>query len=366
MIKLRDKEYMKRALELARKGLGKTSPNPAVGAVLVKEGKVIGEGYHERAGGPHAEIRALEAAGSQAQGATLYVTLEPCCHYGRTPPCTQALIEAGVKRVVVAMLDPNPRVQGKGCRILREAGIEVEVGLLEQEARRLNEAYIKFITCGLPWVTLKVACSLDGKIATRTGASRWITGEEAREKVHRLRNIHDAVLTGVGTIIADNPRLTVRLQEEGVRDPVRVILDSTLRIPLDAQVLHLSSPAPTLIATTPRAREEIKRQLEDMGVEVLTVPEEEGRVAWMPLLKELARRGIMSVLIEGGAAINASALNSRIVDKAVFFLAPKILGGEEIPAVGGRGIDSLEEAWELKDLEIELCGRDIMISGYLR
>ncbi|CEP69434.1 Riboflavin biosynthesis protein RibD [Moorella glycerini] len=361
-----DVEYMRRALELARLGLGRTSPNPAVGAVIVRDGRVVGEGYHQQAGTPHAEVHALRAAGEAARGATLYVTLEPCCHYGRTPPCTEAIITAGIRRVVAAMADPNPKVAGGGFQALRRAGIEVEMGLLEDEARRLNEAFIKYITTGQPWVTLKMALTLDGKIATRSGASRWITGPAARQKAHELRDTHDAILVGIGTVLADDPELTTRLPGGKGRDAVRVILDSHLRIPLTARVLNLASPAPTLVATTAAAPVEARQQLAARGIEVIVLPAEDGRVAWQPLLAELARRQITSILVEGGAGVNATALAAGVVDKVVALIAPKIFGGIAAPGpVGGLGVASPEEAWQLERIQVEPCGVDIMLSGYL-
>ncbi len=362
-----DIKFMRRALELARKGLGRTSPNPAVGAVIVRDGIVIAEGYHQKAGTPHAEIHALQVAGEKARGATLYVTLEPCCHYGRTAPCTEAIIAAGVSRVVAAMADPNPEVAGGGFNILRQEGIKVEVGLLETEARRLNEAFIKFTTTGQPWVTLKMALTLDGKIATRTGASRWITGSIARDKGHQLRDSHDAVLVGIGTVLADDPQLTTRLSVGGGRDAVRVILDSRLRIPLTAKIINQFSLAPTLIATTTAAPETVRQQLIAKGVEVVVLPAKDGRVAWQPLLMALAQRKITSILVEGGAEINMTALVSGTVDRIVAFIAPKIFGGTAAPGpVGGLGVASPDLAWQLDKLEIEPCGEDVMLSGYLR
>ncbi|QGP92998.1 Riboflavin biosynthesis protein RibD [Neomoorella glycerini] len=361
-----DVEYMRRALKLARQGLGRTSPNPAVGAVIVRDGRVVGEGYHQQAGTPHAEVHALQAAGEAARGATLYVTLEPCCHYGRTPPCTEAIITAGIRRVVAAMADPNPKVAGGGFQALRRAGIEVETGLLEDEARRLNEAFIKYITTGLPWVTLKMALTMDGKIATRTGASRWITGPAARQKAHELRDTHDAILVGIGTVLADDPELTTRLPGGKGRDAVRVILDSHLRLPLTARVLNLASPAPTLVATTAAAPGEARQQLAARGIEVIVLPAEDGRVAWQPLLAELARRQLTSILVEGGARVNATALAAGVVDKVVAFIAPKIFGGINAPGpVGGPGVASPDEAWQLARIRVEPCGEDIMLSGYL-
>ncbi|MDK2821083.1 MAG: diaminohydroxyphosphoribosylaminopyrimidine deaminase [Clostridia bacterium] len=363
----KDIEFMKRALSLARKGLGRTSPNPAVGAVIVRDNKIVGEGYHQKAGTPHAEIHALREAGEAARGSTIYVTLEPCCHYGRTPPCTEAIIKAGIRRVVAAMADPNPKVAGGGLKFLRQKGVEVEVGVLEKEARRLNEAFIKYIVTGKPWVTLKMALTLDGKIATRTGVSRWITGRTSRNKAHQLRDTHDAVMVGIGTVLADDPRLTTRLPEKKGRDAVRVILDSRLRIPLSAKVVNLDSPAKTIIATSEAAPLDSINRLKEKGVEVLVLPASEGLVDWNSLLDTLAKRSITSILLEGGAGVNATALEAGIVDKVIAFIAPKIFGGTEAPGpVAGIGIATPEEAWTLKDVEQEACGEDIMLTGYLK
>lgn len=357
--------FMRRALELACRGLGRTSPNPAVGAVIVKDQEIVGEGYHEKAGTPHAEVHALRQAGERARGATLYVTLEPCCHYGKTPPCTEALIAAGIKRVVAAMLDPNPKVAGGGIRRLREAGIEVRVGLLEAEARRLNEAFCKYITTGVPWVTLKMALTLDGKIATRTGASRWISSEVSRLKAHELRNTHDAVLVGIGTVLADDPELTTRIP--GGRDAVRIILDSRLRLPLKARVVNLTSSAPTLVATTEQAPKERQEELARAGVEVVVLPAVEGKVSWPALLTTLAKRQITSILVEGGAEVNASALAWGVVDRVVAFIAPKIFGGKEAPSpVAGLGVAHPDEAWRLEKVEVERLGEDVMLTGLVK
>lgn len=357
---------MKTALELAARARGRTSPNPMVGACVVKDGKIAGCGFHRRAGAPHAEVQALQDAGEQARGATLYVNLEPCCHHGRTGPCTEAVIQAGIARVVVAMADPNPLVAGKGIGALQDAGVEVTPGVLEDEARELNEVFIKYITTGLPFVVAKAAVSLDGKIATRTGRSKWITGEAARAYGHRLRDWYDAIMVGIGTVLADDPSLTTRLPGGGGRDPVRVIVDSQARTPLKARVLTQSSGAATLIATTagaPLARVELLRQA---GAKVL-VAGAGPRVDLAGLLKILVQEGITSVLIEGGAAVHGSALAERIVDKAAWFIAPKIIGGREAPgAVGGEGVNDPSEAAELERLKISRLGPDLCVEGYLK
>jgi len=362
-----DEKYMQMALELARRAAGRTSPNPMVGAVLVRDGRVVGRGYHARAGTPHAEIHALREAGELAEGATLYVTLEPCCHYGRTGPCTEAIIEAGVARVVAAMTDPNPRVAGRGLERLRRAGVEVAVGVLEAEARRLNEVFIKYMTTGLPFVVLKAAMSLDGKIATRTGRSRWITGGEARARGHALRDRYDAILVGVNTVLADDPALTARLPDGAGRDPVRIILDSRARTPPGAKVIVQQSAAPTLVAVTPDAPADRVAALERAGASVLVVPGESPRVDLKALLIELARREITSVLVEGGGEVHASFLAGGLVDKVVWFIAPLIIGGREAPGpVGGEGPADLQEAVRLHEVTVTRCGGDYCLEGYVR
>lgn len=362
---LDDREYMKKALALARRGRGRTSPNPMVGAVIVKDGSIIGRGYHVKAGEQHAEIAAIEGAHGDLDGATLYVTLEPCCHHGRTPPCTERITQSGFARVVVAMRDPNPLVSGNGLERLQQAGIAVAEGVLEDRARKLNEAYIKYITTGRPFVILKCAMTLDGKIATRTGHSKWITGEKARRRVHRLRDQVDAILIGVDTVINDDPRLTTRLPGKPGKDPIRVILDSTARTPLGCAVLTESSSAPTLIATLGSADPSRKAGLAKAGAVILEVDEKDARVGLGALMDELGRREITSVMVEGGAAVFTSALQAGIVDKALFFVAPKIVGGEGAKSpVGGRGVERIDDALKLRDLRVRKFGEDILIEGY--
>ncbi|MEW6725742.1 MAG: bifunctional diaminohydroxyphosphoribosylaminopyrimidine deaminase/5-amino-6-(5-phosphoribosylamino)uracil reductase RibD [Bacillota bacterium] len=360
-----DEAYMRLALELAAQARGRTSPNPLVGAVLVRDGAIIGKGYHTRAGMPHAEIEALRDAGGEARGATLYVTLEPCCHTGRTGPCTEAIVAAGVKRVVAAMRDPNPLVSGRGLARLREAGVEVREGVLEEEARRLNEFFIKYITTRTPFVTLKTAMSLDGKIATRTGDSRWVTGEESRRYVHELRDIYDVILVGVGTVLKDDPSLTTRLPEGG-RDPVRVILDSRGRTPAGARVLKQESGAATVIAVTGAAPEENVAALAEAGAQIL-VCGPGPLVDLQTLLRALAERELTSVLVEGGSRVNASFLAAGLVDKVVWFIAPKIVAGETAPGpVGGEGIARMAEALELQDITVRRFAHDLCLEGYLK
>jgi len=356
--------FMRRALALARRGY--TAPNPMVGAVLVKEGHIVGEGYHRRAGMPHAEVEALRRAGEKARGSTLYVTLEPCSHWGRTPPCANALIEAGVRCVYAAMQDPNPQVAGKGFQKLRDAGIEVHVGILQQQASQLNEIFLKYQTIGLPFVTVKAAMSLDGKIATRTGDSRWISDEPARRLVHRMRARHDAIMVGVGTVQKDDPLLTVRLPR--LKEPLRrlrVVVDSALRCPDSARVLDVHE-APTLIVTTDRAPADRLRNLRERGVEVEVLPADEtGRVDLRHLIQSLAQRGITGILCEGGGTLIASLLTHRLVDKVVFFYAPVIIGGSEAPtAVEGLGYPLVEHSPRLDRVHWRKIGRDMMVQGY--
>lgn len=362
-----DREYMRRALELAATARGRTSPNPMVGAVLVRDGQIVGEGLHAYAGSDHAELVALRDAQGSAQGATLYVSLEPCCHHGRTPPCVERIVAAGIRRVVAACEDPNPAVSGKGFAALRAAGLAVEVGCLAEEATRLNEAFFTAIRLGRPFVLMKVAASLDGKIATRTGESRWITGESARQRVHQIRNAVDGVLVGIGTILRDDPMLTTRLGIEDQRDPARIIVDNLARLPLRAKVINRASTAATYVAVSemaPRARLEA---LEREGVQVLVVEGSPRRVSLARLLEQLGKLGLLSVMIEGGAEINASALREGVVDKVLLFLAPRLLGGKATPsAVGGDGVESLAQAVRLQELHLERLDDDVLIEGYVR
>lgn len=352
------------ACRLAKKGAGRTSPNPQVGAVLVRLGKVVGRGYHRFAGGDHAEIAALRRAGAKARGAILYITLEPCSHHGRTPPCTEALIRAGIAEVVCGMQDPNPRVAGKGFRRLRHAGIRVRTGVLEKECRALIEPFTKYITRGVPWVLLKLAATLDGRIATASGDSRWISGDQSRHRVHLMRNQFDAVLVGLGTVKADDPQLTCRVA--GGRNPWRIILDSRLRIPLAAKVLKHGDPEKTIVVTANDAASAKVRAVEASGAQVWRLPARHDKVLWRPLLKRLAESGIVSVMIEGGAATAASALAANIVDKIIFFYAPKILGADGLPMIEGLAVRRMREALILDDLEVQKSGEDMMVTAYPR
>lgn len=356
---------MQLALGLAEKARGRTSPNPMVGAVLVKDGEVVGQGFHAKAGSAHAEVVALADAGEKARGATAYVTLEPCCHYGRTGPCTEALIKAGVVRVVAAMTDPNPLVAGKGLAILKKAGLEVKCGVLEEEAKRLNEVFIKYITTKRPFVVLKAATSLDGKIATATGESKWITGEAARAYGHRLRDSYDAIMVGVNTILTDDPSLTARLPEGRGKDPIRIILDSYARTPTGAKILLQESAAHTIVATTEAAPVERRASLMAAGAEVLIVPGTGPGVDLNKLMEMLGEKQITSILIEGGGKVNGSALAAGIVDKVAWFIAPKIIGGDAAPGpVRGEGVATLRDATQLYDVEVQRLGEDILLTGY--
>ncbi|MGH7848474.1 MAG: bifunctional diaminohydroxyphosphoribosylaminopyrimidine deaminase/5-amino-6-(5-phosphoribosylamino)uracil reductase RibD [Candidatus Binatia bacterium] len=359
-----DERYMRIALRWARRGAGRTSPNPMVGAILVRGGEVIAAGYHRRAGEDHAEIVALKRAGARARGATLYLNLEPCDHVGRTPPCTPSLINSGVRKVVVGMIDPNPQVSGRGIRRLRQAGIKVEVGVLEAECRTINLSFIKYITKKIPFVTLKLAASLDGKIATCTGNSQWITGKKAREFVHRLRNEVDAVLVGVETVIADNPRLTCRVR--GGRDPWRVILDGHLRMPLTARLLQQPARGKTIVVTGATASAKGISALKRRGAQVWALPLRDGDVPWKPLLTRLAQIGVMSVMIEGGAVTATKALAGKVVDRICFFYAPKIIGGDGKSMIGSLGITKVASALKVRGAEITKLGKDFLLSAYLQ
>lgn len=364
-IYLRDEEYMRHALTLASYARGRTSPNPMVGAVLVRDGEIVGQGWHRQAGTPHAEIHALRQAGDLAKAATLYVTLEPCCHQGRTGPCTEAIIQAGVRRVVMAMTDPNPLVAGCGSQRLREAGVEVEEGLLSCEAALLNEVFIKGISTGMPFVVMKAAMTLDGKIASHTGHSRWITGEAARLEVHRLRNEYDAILVGVGTAIADNPQLTTRLPEGG-RNPIRIILDSKGRLPLNSKML-CDGEAPTWIAVTQAASQERIAALQERADVMVLPADERGGVDIRALCRYLRQeRQLTSVFVEGGSAVHGSFLNAGVVDKVHFFMAPKLIGGCEAPGpIGGQGCSLMDQAVPLEELTVQHIGEDLWISAYV-
>lgn len=353
---------MRKALRLARRGLGKTSPNPMVGALIVKDGEIIGQGYHRRYGEKHAEINAIQNARGRVSGATLYVTLEPCCHYRKkTPPCVNAILKHNIGRVVVGTVDPNPQVNGEGIEILNRHGIETKVGVLREECDRLNETYFKYIQTGVPFVTLKFAQTLDGRIATVTGDSQWISSESTRRLAHRLRSLHDGIMVGLGTILADDPQLTVRLVKG--RSPIRVIPDSRLRISLNAKVLKDQDVAPTIIATTSQADDKKLSSLKGMGIEVLMVSEDEwGEVDLGNLFKSLGKRGISSILVEGGARIITSLFHQGLVDKVVLVIAPKIMG-KGIEAVGDLSIRGVSDVLKLSFVRTYRRGEDLVIEA---
>lgn len=359
-----DQDYMRLALDLAASAKGKTNPNPVVGAVLVKNGVIVGSGLHRKAGEPHAEVHAFNMAGEHAKGATLYVTLEPCSHFGKTPPCANLVKEKQVSRVVVATEDPNPAVAGRGIRLLRDAGIEVEVGVLQEEARRLNERFIHNMITERPFVISKFAMTLDGKLATHTGHSKWITGEKAREDVHHLRNEVDGILVGVGTVLADNPSLTTRLPEGEGKNPVRIILDSQLRTPLEANVVN-TQEAKTIIVTSTLTDGNKKLALEEKGVSIISVAHDSNGLNLKEMLTALYKQGITDILVEGGGAVNASFLQAGLIDKYVLYMAPKVLGGRNsLTPFSGEDIDTMDEAKNVTFEQIDRLGEDIRIIAY--
>lgn len=357
---------MGRAIELAKKGWGRTNPNPLVGAVIVKDGMVIAEGFHDVIGGAHAEVAAFKNATENVAGGTLYVNLEPCSHYGRTPPCAKAIIEAKIKKVVVAMIDPNPKVSGRGVQMLRDAGIEVEVGVLGEEAKKLNEIFINYVVRKKPFVILKTAMTLDGKIASAKGDSKWVTSEASRAYVHVLRDRVAAIMVGINTVIKDNPMLTTRLKDKEGKDPVRIVVDSKGIIPMDSKVLCKDSKAGVILATTSNIIKEKEMQLVDKGVKIIKADGADGRVDLAKLSEELYKLEIDSILLEGGGTLNSAALEAGIVDKAMFFIAPKILGGKEaVTPVEGCGKSLMSDAVKLKDVSFSKYGEDILVEGYI-
>ena len=358
--------YMRRALALAQRGLGHTSPNPMVGCVIVKDGRVIGEGWHERIGGLHAERNALAHCTEAPQGAQMYVTLEPCCHYGRTPPCTEAILEAGIREVFIGCLDPNPLVAGKGAEILRRGGVQVTENVCREECQRVNEVFFHYIRTKTPYVAMKFAMTLDGKIAAWTGDSRWVTGEEARRDVHFLRKRYSAIMAGIGTVLADDPMLNCRV-EQGV-DPVRIICDSRLRLPLGSRIVESAGEIPVIAACVAQEDDGYRRRREALrkaGVEILELTGS-GKVPLAQLMEELGRREIDGILLEGGAELNYSALEAGIVRKVYAYVAPKLAGGKQAATpVGGEGIAKMADAWRLENLSVCRLGEDIRLDGYL-
>ena len=363
-----DVRFMRLALAEARKGVGKTSPNPAVGAVVVYKGKVLAKGYHKRAGEAHAEVVALEKINYKAKGGTLYVTLEPCNHYGRTPPCTHAILRAGVSRVVVGMQDPNPDVKGGGCRYLEEHGVQVKVGVLEKECRRLNEVYVKFVTTRHPFVVLKSAVTLDGWMATRSGHSKWITGPAARRYVHRLRQASDAVMVGAGTVVKDDPLLTARDVASSAKQPLRIVVDNGLHSPISAKIFTTAGDVPTTVVVGIKCRATAKlKSLEKLGVSIVRCPLKRGMIDLNALMDILGGMEIQSLLVEGGARLNYSLIRERLVDKLIIFLAPKVLaGGDGIPIFFGKGPARIEACLKLKELSLRKFDQDIMVTAYAK
>lgn len=363
-----DEQYMEMALSLAKKGAGFTNPNPMVGAVIVKDGKIIGEGYHKKYGEPHAEVNAFSDAderGENTKGATIYVTLEPCFHYGKTPPCVDLVLKKEVSRVVIGTLDPNPLVAGQSVTKMERAGIEVVSGVLKEECLKLNEIFFQYVTTKKPFVLLKSALSLDGKMATVTGESQWISCEESRREVHELRSVYASIMVGIGTVLADNPSLTCRL--EGKKSPIRIIVDSSLQTPIDANVLKNQDIAKTIIATTSKADEEKKQQIEALGVEVIVLDEKDGHVDLKQLQEAISYRKIDSVLLEGGADLAFGAIKDGIVDKVRYYIAPMMLGGKQSKAaLGGEGFEHLRDAFFLENVTTRQIGQDICVEGYRR
>ena len=381
---MKDREYMELALELALKGCGKVDPNPLVGAVIVKDGEIIGRGYHTEYGKLHAEREALADCSSSPDGAVMYVTLEPCCHHGKQPPCTDAVIAAGISRVVIGSADPNPLVAGKGVEILKAHGIEVVEGFMKEECDAINPAFFRFIKMGMPYVVMKYAMTMDGKIATRTGASKWITSEAARKRVHEDRNRYMAIMAGIGTVLKDDPLLTCRIP--GGRDPVRVICDTHLSIPVDSQIVQTANRYRTLIATAETCSSETDaekcradrcsedkhiedkcRALTEKGCEILYIPVKNGHIDLEQLMKKLGEQKISSVLLEGGGTLNWSALEAGIVDRLQVYIAPKIFGGKDAPSpVGGTGVGMPAEAFMTEKPKVTFIGDDILIESEVK
>lgn len=363
---IEDERYMAMALALARKGAGLTSPNPMVGAIVERDGKISGKGYHEGPGKPHAEVIAIRETAGKVAGSTLYTNLEPCCHTDkRTPPCTKEIIRAGIKRVVIAMEDPNPAVNGRGIQELTSAGIEVSTGILAEKARRLNESYIKYITTNRPFVILKVASSLDGKIALPSGESKWITGEKSRHYVQQLRSGIDAIMTGIGTVLKDDPTLNVRIRNRRRRQPARIVVDTTLKIPLESKIVRTAGEQDTVIVTTRQASPERIEKLKNKGIKIMVIDSgENGKIKLTSLIDMLGKSGITSLMIEGGKGLITSSLAEGIVDKLIIMYSPMIMGGEDsIDMVEGDPPPSLDKALFLEDIAVRRMGRDIVVEG---
>ena len=361
LYEIKKEQYMYMAIQLAKKAIGKVSPNPLVGAVIVKDGEIIGSGFHQKYGGFHAERNAINSCKKSPKDSTIYVTLEPCCHYGKTPPCTMAIIESGIKKVVVGCLDVNEKMAGKGIKTLQDSGIEVEIGVLEEECRKLNNIFFHYITNKTPYVLMKYAMTMDGKIATNTGASKWISNEKSREHVHKLRAKYSAIMVGVNTVLTDNPELTCRIKD--ARNPIRIICDSTLKTPLDSKIVSTAKQVKTIIATI-NLDKAMHKTYEEKGVEIIVTSEQLSQVNLKELMFILGEKGIDSILLEGGATLNFSALNSQIVNKIMCYIAPKIFGGEKAKSpVMGEGFSAVNNKIQLKNQKIKTIENDVLIES---
>lgn len=359
---------MYRALELSKQGIGFVNPNPLVGALIVKDNKIIGEGFHEYFGGPHAEINAFNNTRQDVKGATMYVTLEPCSHHGKTPPCADAIVKAGISKVIIGMKDPNPLVAGRGIAILEKNGIKVECGVLENEIKEINKVFIKYITTHKPFCVLKTAMTLDGKIATKTGDSQWISNSDSRKYVHELRHQYSGIMVGINTVLTDNPSLTTRRDKQNNNsDPVRIVVDSKAGIPLNSKILNLNSNSQTIIACTQQAPANKIKQIEQKGAKIIITSSKNNQVNLDELMTKLGESGIDSVLLEGGSSLNFSALQEGIIDRVLAFIAPKIFGGQTAKTpVEGNGIEQIKDAFELDEMEITRFMDDILISAKIK
>jgi diaminohydroxyphosphoribosylaminopyrimidine deaminase/5-amino-6-(5-phosphoribosylamino)uracil reductase len=362
-----DNYYMRRAIELSKKAVGFVNPNPLVGAVIVKDNRIIGEGYHEYFGGPHAEVNAFANATEDVEGATMYVTLEPCSHYGKTPPCADAIVKNKISKVVIGMIDPNPIVAGRGIEILRSNGIEVTTGVMDTEIKKINEIFIKYITLKEPFCIMKTAMTLDGKIATSTGDSMWISNEKSRAYVHEIRHMVSGIMVGIGTVLKDDPELTTRREGVISKNPIRIIIDSTAKVPLEAKVLNCNEKTKTIVVTTELAKNSKIEAIKQKGAEVIITPSKNNRVDLNYLMRVLGKMGIDSILLEGGSTLNYSALEAGVVDKVITFISPKIFGGTSSKTpVGGQGVEHVKDSILLTDTKVTRFNEDIMIEGYLK
>ncbi len=362
-----DRKFMKMAIKLASKGAGFVSPNPLVGAVIVKNGRIVGRGYHEKFGGPHAEVNALKDAGSEAHDASMYVTLEPCNHHGKTPPCTEAILKAGIRRVVIAMEDPNPDVKGGGAQLLEKQGVEVVCGVLEEECRRQNEFFLKYVKEKMPFVIAKIAATLDGKTATAQGDSKWITGEKSRRLVHTLRHQVAAILVGIETVIADDPMLNVRLRKRKVSHPARFVFDFYGRTPLDSKIVKTANDIPSYLVVGPDIPDKEVDKFRVRGVHVWKTDGKDGFIYPGDFLTRLAEEGFDSLLVEGGSAVHGSFFDKKLVDKIYFFYAPRVLGGDRAkPMIGGQGMLTMKDALDVRELKFRRIAEDFLFTGYIK